>query len=235
MYQMKLRCFVIAFSLLIVTNINAQMSTGFIRGGANLAHVTATNLDVKPVISFQFGFIGNVPITPNIAFQPGLIFTGKGTKSQSGNTSDGTYYQATSNPYYVEILTNLVFKTGSAGYTRFFAGAGPYLGIGVAGKVKNIGKLMGSPFQNEKAIEWSNDDPSTLNNEGGGGFGIMKRFDYGLNATAGIETLYAVISANYGFGLAPLQNVTNSSADDKSKHRVLSLTVGIRLGALRWE
>ncbi len=232
---MKLRSFAIAFSLLIVTNVNAQLSTVFIRGGANLARVTATNLDDKALVSFQLGCIGNVPITPNIAFQPGLIFTGKGTKSQAGTTSDNTYYQATSKPYYVEIQVNLVFKTGSAGYTRFFAGAGPYLGIGVAGKVKNIGKLMGSPFQNEKAIEWSNDDPSTLNNEGGGGFGIMKRFDYGLNATAGIETLYAVISVNYGFGLAPLQNVNYSSADDKNKHRVFSLTVGIRLTALSWE
>jgi hypothetical protein len=178
------------------------------------------------VISFQLGFLGNVPITPTIAFQPGLIFTGKGTQSQSGNTSDDTYYQTTSKPYYVEIPANLVFKTGSSGYTRFFAGAGPYLGIGVAGKVKNNGKEMGSPFHNENTIEWSNHDSTTLDNEGDGGFGIMKRFDYGLNATAGIETEYTVISVNYGFGLAPIQNADN--ADDKNKYRVLSLTVGIR-------
>ena len=225
----------IAFSLLIVTNVNAQLSTVFIRGGANLAHITGTNLNAKAVISFQLGCIVNVPITPNIAFQPGLIFTGKGTKSQSGNTSDNTYYRATSIPYYVEVPANLVFKTGSAGYTRFFAGAGPYLGIGVAGKVKNNGMVMGSTFHSENTIEWSNHDPSTLNNEEGGGFGIMKRFDYGLNATAGIETLYTVISVNYGFGLAQLQNVNNSSGDDKNKHRVFSLTIGIRLSALSWE
>src|SRR5258706_6204661 len=120
---MKLRSFAIAFSLLIVTNVNAQLSTVFIRGGANLARVTATNLDDKALVSFQLGCIGNVPITPNIAFQPGLIFTGKGTKSQAGTTSDNTYYQATSKPYYVEIQVNLVFKTGSAGYYRFVAGA----------------------------------------------------------------------------------------------------------------
>ena len=69
---MKLRSFAIAFSLLIVTNVNAQLSTVFIRGGANLAHVTGVNLNAKAVISFQLGVIGNVPITPNIAFQPGL-------------------------------------------------------------------------------------------------------------------------------------------------------------------
>ena len=225
---MKPRSFAIAFSFLIVTNVNAQLTTVFVRGGANYANITATGVDTKAVMSFQLGCIANVPITPGMAFQPGLILTGKGAKSQSGNTSDDTYYQATSKPYYVEIPANLVFKTGTSGYTRFFAGAGPYLGIGVAGKVKNTGKVMGSPFQNEKTIEWSNDEPAPLDAEEGVGLDIMKRFDYGLNATAGIETEYAVISVNYGFGLAPLQNVNNSSADDKNKHRVLSLTVGFR-------
>ena len=128
-----------------------------------------------------------------------------------------------------EIPANLVFKTGSSGYTRFFAGAGPYLGVGIAGKVKSDGKVLGSSFTSEKNIEWSNDDPSTLNYEESAGFGIMKRFDYGLNGTAGIETRSAVISVNYGFGLARLQSGSKNSADDKNKHRVLSFTVGVRL------
>jgi hypothetical protein len=228
---MKPRSFSIAFCLLIVTNINAQMPTVSIRGGANLAHITGANLNAKEVISFQFGFIANVPINPNIAFQPGLVFTGKGTKSQSAKTSDNTYYNATCNPYYIEIPANLVFKTGSAGFTRFCLGAGPYLGIGVAGKVKNKGMVMGSAFNIEEAIKWSNDDPSTLNNQGVGGFGVMKRFDYGLNATAGIETFYGAFTLNYGFGLAPIQN---TSGDD-NRHRVLSLTIAIRLGAWNYE
>ena len=230
---MKLKSFTTAFSLLIVIFANAQMSTGFIRAGVNLANVTITDGgavdDAKMLTSFQVGFIGNVPITPYIAFQPGLVFTGKGTKSQSGSTTDNTYYRATSNPYYIEIPANIVFKSGSSGYTRFFAGAGPYLGIGVAGKVKSDGKVLGTSFHSEKNIEWSNDDPSTLNYEEGAGFGIMKRFDYGLNGTAGIETKSAVISVNYGFGLAKLQSGSNSSADDKNKHRVLSFTIGVRL------
>jgi len=230
---MKLRFFVTALCLSIVVCVNAQMVTGFIRAGVNLANVTITGDgaidDAKSLTSFQVGSIINVPITPYIAFQPGLIFTGKGTKSQSGSTNDNTYYRATSNPYYFELPANLVFKTGSSGYTRFFAGAGPYLGIGIAGKVKSDGKILGSSFNSEKNIEWSNDDPATLNYEEGAGFGIMKRFDYGLNGTAGIETRSAVISLNYGFGLAKLQSGSKSSADDKNKHRVLSFTVGIRL------
>jgi hypothetical protein len=68
-----------------------------------------------------------------------------------------------------------------------------------------------------------------LNYEEGSGFGIMKRFDYGLNGTIGIETHQFVISANYGLGLAKLQSGSNSSADNNNKHRVLSFTVGFKL------
>src|SRR4029078_8504126 len=100
---MKLRSFATAFSLLIVISVNAQMTTAFIRAGVNLANVTITDdgaIDnAKSLTSFQLGFLVNVPIAPYIAFQPALVFTGKGTKSQSGSTTDATYYRATSNPY----------------------------------------------------------------------------------------------------------------------------------------
>jgi len=115
------------------------------------------------------------------------------------------------------------------GDAKFFAGAGPYLAIGIAGKNKTEGKFLGTSFSSEKDIEWSDDDPTTLDYEEGAGFGIMKRFDYGLNGTAGFETKNIVLSVNYGLGLAKLQSGSNSSEDDKNKHRVLSFTIGFKL------
>ena len=61
------------------------------------------------------------------------------------------------------------------------------------------------------------------------GFGIMKKFDYGLNGIAGVETKNMVWSAGYGYGLAKLQSGTASTADDKNKHRVISFTIGLKL------
>jgi hypothetical protein len=156
------------------------------------------------------------------------VFTGKGAKTQSGNTTDATYYRATSNPYYIEVPANFVFKTPT-GPIKFFAGAGPYIAVGIAGKNKVDGKFLGTSFSSENSIEWSNDDPSTFDYEEGSGYGIMKRFDYGLNGTAGLELTKAVLSVNYGLGLAKLQSGSNSSADDKNKHRVLSFTIGVKL------
>ncbi|HEV7620206.1 MAG TPA: hypothetical protein VGO09_00660, partial [Flavisolibacter sp.] len=58
---------------------------------------------------------------------------------------------------------------------------------------------------------------------------ILKRFDYGLNGTVGIEGKSLALGVNYGLGLAKLQSGSNSSTDNNNKHRVLSIILGIKL------
>ena len=222
--------------LLILTAITgslfAQKSSVVLKGGLNLANVSInTNGDIddaKSLVSFHAGLHGDIPITSFLAVQPGILFTGKGTKTQTGSTSDATYHTSTSNPMYVEVPVNIVFKAPLGGNAKFFAGAGPYIAMGVAGKIKEEGKFLGISYSRDEAIQFSNDDPLTSDEEGAG-FGIMRRFDYGLNGTVGFEGEKAVFSVNYGLGLAKLASGTNSNADDKNKHRVLSFTVGFRL------
>jgi hypothetical protein len=223
--------FVSAAICLSALAVQAQ-SSAILKGGVNLANISITNDgdvdDNKMLTSFQVGIIGDLQVTSFFAIQPGLLFTGKGSKTQSGQETDATFYRATTNPYYIELPVNFVFKTPT-GPVKFFAGAGPYIAMGIAGKNKVDGKFLGTTFSSENSIEWSNDDPSTLDYEEGAGYGIMKRFDYGLNGIAGIETKSLVVSANYGLGLAKLQSGSNSSEDDKNKHRVFSITLGFRL------
>ena len=217
----------------ILLTVSAQKGRAILRGGLNLANVSVTESgridDAKMLASFQVGIIGDINLAEFISLQPGLLVTGKGTKSQDGDPSDANYFKATTNPIYVEVPLNLVFKGPIGPDTKFFAGGGPYLAIGVSGKNKTEGKFLGTSFSSEKDIEWSDDDPTTLDYDEGAGFGIMKRFDYGLNGTAGFETKNIVLSVNYGLGLAKLQSGSNSSEDDKNKHRVLSFTLGFKL------
>jgi hypothetical protein len=230
---MKKYVLLILPSLFILLNINAQKSSIILRGGLNLSNVTISENgrvdDAKNLTSFQAGFIGDIGLCKFVSLQPGLLVTGKGSKTQSGEPTDANYYKATTNPIYLEVPLNLVFKFGENDGPNFFVGAGPYLAIGIAGKNKTEGKFLGTAFSNESNIEWSNDDPTTLNYEEGAGFGIMKRFDYGLNGTAGIDLKKAVLSVNYGLGLAKLQSGSESSDDENNKHRVLSFTVGFKL------
>ncbi|MGZ8540629.1 MAG: outer membrane beta-barrel protein [Chitinophagaceae bacterium] len=230
----KLIFYFTVFSLFVITaNAQEKKSSAILRGGVNLANVSVTDNggidDAKMLTSFQVGIIGDINITSFLALQPGVIFSGKGTKTQRGNENDANFYRATSNPYYVEVPLNLVFKTPT-GNSNFFVGAGPYIAMGIAGKNKVNGKIGGVSYNSERNIKWSNDDPTTLNEEEGSGFGIMKRFDYGLNGTIGIEASKLVISANYGLGLAKLQSGSGGSGEDNyNKHRVLSFTLGFKL------
>lgn len=66
--------------------------------------------DAKTLVSFHAGLQGDIPIVPFLSLQPGIFFTGKGSKTQSGNTTDQSYYKATSNPMYIEVPVNVVLK-----------------------------------------------------------------------------------------------------------------------------
>jgi len=230
--NMKLKFFVAILLTLFIVSVQAQKINHILRVGVNLANVTTTNDgrfdESNTLTSFQFGLIGDIKLIPVLYLQPGILFTGKGSKVVNGNPdSDVSWYKATFNPYYIELPLNVVVK--SPGKTRVFAGIGPYLGIGVAGKNKVEGKFLGTYFKTDKSIEFSDDDPTTLGYEEGAGAGIMKRIDYGINALAGVECHKAVFSFNYGHGLARIQSGTNNSSGDNDKHRVFSFTVGLRL------
>lgn len=232
---MKLKSVALLITVLGTSVYQATaQSTAQIRAGINSANVSVTDNgkvdDAKSLTSFHVGILGDIPIATNVLnLQTGVLFTGKGSKTQSGDPSSATYYKASTNPFYIEVPLNLVVKAPIGGGSHLFFGAGPYGAIGVGGKNKVEGKNLGIGFSSEDNIEFSNDDPTTTNYEEGAGFGIMKRFDYGLNGTAGIEGKSIVLGVNYGLGLAKLQSGSNSSADDNNKHRVLSFSIGFKL------
>ncbi|HVG41869.1 MAG TPA: porin family protein [Chitinophagaceae bacterium] len=230
---MKMKFFTFsATALLLSTLLHAQSGTQ-LRGGLNLANISVTDNgrvdDAKMLTSFQVGFIKDISLSKFASIQPGVLFTGKGSKTQRGEETSANYYKSTFNPYYIEVPVTLVLKAPLGSGSGFFVGAGPYAAIGVSGKNKVEGKSLGIGFRSERNIDFSNDDPTTLNYEEGAGFGIVKRFDYGLNGTAGIEGKSIVLGANYGLGLAKLQSGGNSSEDHNNKHRILSVFVGIKL------
>ncbi|TCJ13794.1 PorT family protein [Flaviaesturariibacter flavus] len=204
-----------------------------LRAGINLANVSNTangRVDKANMLSsFQVGLLGDVKLgTKIVSLQSGLLFTGKGSKVQRGEPGQLNYYKQTVNPHYIELPVNVIVRPPIGLGARLFVGAGPYAAVGVGGKVNTESSSLISSNSSRK-IRFSNDDPTTLNQEEGTGFGVMRRFDYGLNGTIGLETKFVVIGANYGLGLAKLQSGSNSSADNANKHRVLSFFVGVKL------
>jgi hypothetical protein len=129
---------------------------------------------------------------------------------------------------YLELPLNLVGKIPLGSNIKFLIGAGPYAAMGVSGENRTEGKKLLVAFKEDQKILYSNDDPSTAAEENGG-YGKLKRFDYGFNALAGLDFGKASLALNYGYGLVKVNSGTNNRDDDNNKHRVLSLTLGVKL------
>lgn len=204
------------------------------KAGVNLANVSVNSngrIDrANQITSFQVGVLTDIPLVPNVlSLQPGILYTGKGSKVEKGTSGQAGYFKQTFNPLYLEVPANLLLKAPLGSNSRFFVGGGPYLAVGIGGKTRTEGtRLVTGNYSFERDIVFSNDDPTTFNQEEGTGLGVVRRFDYGLNGTAGIEGKSLVLGVNYGLGLAKLQSGTNSGADNDNKHRVLSFTLGFK-------
>jgi hypothetical protein len=184
--------FLLVVLLLAATSYPAfSQSRAILKAGVNLANVSVTNDgnidDANMLTSFQVGILGDIHVTSLLYFQPGLVFTGKGSKIEIGRPDENLYAKQTSNPYYIEVPANLVIKLPFNSESHFFVGAGPYGAIGIAGKAKTDMTVLGFSSSSKNNIEFSNDDPSTFGQEEGTGLGVLKRFDYGLNGIIGIE------------------------------------------------
>ena len=213
--------------------ISSAQSGARIHIGVNFSNVTRSGGSVDEsnrLSSFSAGLSGDFELASALFFQPGLIYSGKGAKIQSGNPGTNGYFRQTFNPYYIEMPLNLVIKTPSTDAGRFYVGAGPYVAIGIRGKTKTEGQtIAGTTYSISSDLVFSNDDPGTFEQEEGAGFGVIKRFDYGLNAVAGFEGKSMVLSAGYGYGLAKIPSGTNNSTGDDNKHRVISINLGFKL------
>ena len=101
--------------------------------------------------------------------------------------------------------------------------------MGISGNVRTEGtRAITGNYSYERDVVFSNDDPTTFNQEEGTGLGVVRRFDYGLNGVAGIEGKSLILGVNYGYGLAKLQSGSNSGEDNNNKHRLLSFTLGFK-------
>jgi len=224
----------ILVGLAIATSSFVYAQSAQIRAGINLANVSVNDngrVDkANQLTSFQVGVIGDFTLVPKVlSLQPGILYTGKGSKVEKGTQGSNAYYKQTFNPQYIEIPANLVFKAPIGLTSKFFVGTGPYLGIGVGGKTTTDKTVFAVSSHTERSITFSNDDPTTFNQEEGTGLGVIRRFDYGVNGTAGFETKSLVLGVNYGLGLAKLQSGTNNNTDNNNKNRVLSLTLGFKI------
>lgn len=165
----------------------AQSKIG-LKGGLNLNHVSTNDADLKEELSgrpsIHLGLVGDFSMGKQFAFQPQLLFSGRGAKVAHAGHSDVFAFSS------IEIPLNFVYKAGEKG--GFFAGAGPVLGYNLGGKIK--------------------EDDASEKIEFGSGAGQITRADLGANALVGYRLSSGLFfSANYTLGLSNWSNNTSAT------------------------
>ena len=207
----------------------------YIKGGLSLSNISVntngTVNDAKTLTTFHAGIVGDIPLLPILSLQAGLSLNGKGAKSEyyaDNNNKNDNYIKAKFNPLYLELPVNLVLIFPIGDNSRFFIGAGPYAAIGIGGKTKTDVKILGVSSSSDENITFNNDNPTTSQQEDAS-FTRVRKFDYGVNALAGIETGKLLLGVNYGLGLTKINSNGDNNSNDKNKYRVFSVSVGFKL------
>jgi len=217
--------------------VNAQHSSAnpggmYLKGGVNFSNISVNSdgsvNNSHTLTTFNVGFIGDIPLADFFSIQTGLYLNAKGAKTESyfGSDQSVNYYKVKFNPLYLELPANFVLKFPVDKTSRFYAGAGPYVAMGIGGKVKGEQNIAGNVSTYEKNIQFNNDDPTTGEQEDAS-VNKLRRFDYGVNFLAGVEVDRFLVGVNYGLGLAKIGS-TQDNNNDKNKYRIFSIDLGVR-------
>jgi hypothetical protein len=214
---MKTKHYMLVFTLGVVfTTARAQQFT--LKGGLNVSSNLIEFADMPPELDMKsspvYGFHGGASFdylfTDRFSLESGLVYM------QKGGTHDITFnfFGLTSkvtqdfNFHYVDIPLQAKYRFGN-GDVRFFLGLGPYIGIGLWGKVKSTSEFMGNSESETKNLSFGTD---------------FELLELGLCGGAGVEYNSFLLGLNYSYGL---NNLDRSASDnDIFKNRVFSVSLG---------
>lgn len=223
---MKNKIFSIAMILMLSVSLAmaqrpASQRTAFgILGGVNFQNLngkdfTGDKLENDIIIGYHAGLNIQIPIAPEFYFQPGVLFSTKGAKNETGQLT------RTINLSYIEVPMNLVYK-GLLGNSYVMVGFGPYVGYAFQGKDKYEGGSVSSENDIEFKNELDANDPITTT--------YFKALDAGANVFIGYEMAGGIfLQLNAQLGLLNIHPEDNRlSGDDKSE--VKNTGYGLSLG-----
>ena len=187
----------------------AQVKFGVL-GGLNLSNYTEiAGTSPKSNTSFHIGGIAEYGINEKISVQSGLLLSIKGAAVElSGSGFSST---STIKPQYLEVPITVAYKI-DLGTAKLQLFGGPYIGIGIGGKIDASASVTGGPSMSQSTdIKFGSD---------------LARTDFGLNIGAGIEYNNILLRAQYGLGLSNVS--TNSSSS--YENRVIGISLGYMFG-----
>jgi len=179
------------------TSVFAQTSFG-IKAGVNFSKMLIKDDgekvdDIKFKPGLSIGAFADIAFNDMAALETGITIENKGFKMKEEESLYGTKAKMTT-------TFNVVYATipvqARLNFSNFYLLMGPYLGIGVTGKVKEKVTFDGETEKDDDSIEFGNDAEES----------DLKRLDFGLGLGAGYEiTNNFGVRLGYDLGLANLQ------------------------------
>jgi hypothetical protein len=210
--KMLIKITLVAFlATFFAQNTFAQAAFG-VKAGANFTNLKSS-VDVdnesKSILSFNGGLIVEAPISETFGIRTGFEIQGKGAKSDYSDTA--FTIKSKSSIIYGQIPVVFAYN-GS----KFFIGAGPYLGFGIAGKSKIKISGLGPGFDTDETnkIKFGNKEEDDVT-----------PFDFGARMEAGLKFSNIRVSLNYDLGLANIISKPNRGGESV-KNSVFGLSLG---------
>lgn len=204
--------FTLLATIAFAQEINRSKISFGIIGGVNFQNfngkdLTGNTLKNDMIVGYHAGVNAQIPIAQQFYFQPGLMFSAKGSKNVNSLLTS-TYKLS-----YLELPLNFVYKAGlGSGY--FMLGFGPYMAYAIGGKAT----FEGGPIKVTSDIifkEGTVGDPT-----------YFKPFDAGANIFFGYELSSGLFAQlNTQLGMLNIQPGDNKSS---IKNSGFGLSLGYR-------
>lgn len=218
--------------LICVTKATIAQTKVGIKAGVNFSNVTMKDdgghkTSTQSMPGLQLGLTADIPVTDDFFIQPGLQYSGKGFKQETGG-----FYGSASNfevkASYIELPVYIVYMPIFAG-GHLMMGAGPYIGYGNGGNWKSD-----SSVAIDDMMIGNKGDVIFRNNAANGGslesYTYGRPLDYGAGFLLGFEFL-ANLSAqlNAQVGLANLEpHFDGFQRESKLKNTGFGISLGYK-------
>lgn len=216
----------VAMVLMMATETFAQ--SFYARAGFNMANMLMKDNDdtysddYKSKAGFQLGATVEFPFSDMFSLETGLGVSTKGFRFEEKEDFFGQTIEikASNNLVYLDIpiVAKMYFDAGRS--ARIYGALGPYIGLGIAGKMKAEVTAGGSTDEESEKIKWGSDEEKD----------DFKPLDLGLLIGAGVEFDAIQVGLSYGLGLANISPYTENGA--KAANRVFAITFAYRFAEL---
>ena len=196
-----------------------------IRAGVNFQNINGKDendekLKNDMLTGFNIGINAEIPVGVDFYFQPGLLYTIKGAKSE--DVILGQSFNTTLKISYLEIPLNFLYKP-LLGTGHLILGFGPYVAFGIGGKAtyEGGGSSLTEKIKFQKTVQ--NSDPDDVV--------YIRPLDAGANMLVGYEFGNRVsFQLNTQLGLTKINPEYEGASDDNSsaKNTGFGFSLGYR-------